>query len=171
MHLSRGEYEAFASYNKDGKKQSMFFFPVSGRELHSLRIFQQRQSNGWGRERHGSKCCCGRTQSSERPAQRGWMWPRCAPFAWLQGWEAADPPFPVFHWGCEGFTPHTLHRVTLWAWARTGLVSRELMGKQGMNMQTGKSMRPVSSGLCWRNVWDRNCPAGSSLGASLTSIL
>lgn len=26
MHLSRGEYEAFASYNKDGKQQSMFFF-------------------------------------------------------------------------------------------------------------------------------------------------
>lgn len=26
MHLSRGEYEAFASYNKDGKQQSVVFF-------------------------------------------------------------------------------------------------------------------------------------------------
>lgn len=161
---------------RTGKNKVCFFFPVSGRELHSLRIFQQRQSNGWGREPRlevllwvNPKLRVSCTARMDVAQVR--------PLCLVTGVGSSRPPlFPVFHWGWEGFTPQTLHQVTLRARsagsrAHTGLVRRELMGKQGMNMQMGKSMRPVSSGLCQGNVWDRNCPAGSSLGASLTSIL
>lgn len=94
---------------RTGNNKVCFFFPVSGRELHSLRIFQQRQSNGRGREPRLEVLLWANPKLRVSCTARMDAAQVC-PLCLVTGvGSSRPPPFPVFHWGCEGFAPHTLH--------------------------------------------------------------
>lgn len=179
MHLSRGEYEAFASYNRDRKQQSVFFFFLFVAESCIHLGFSNSNKATVGGERDGTQSAAvGEPKAPSVLHSEDGCGPAVPSFAWLHGWEAADPSLPTYFTGDVRASPHTpcteQHTGGKEHWGTSMYGSGEL----GINTKTRNEHANkkgvcslLSSGLCRGNVWDRNCPAGSSLGTSLTSIL